>query len=520
MGEVIPFPATLVPTSQAPTSPGGVILPHPSTKIASVPGPGGTPAPGSWNCPRRVRVDHRRLADGTLVYDLVIKVAPGARPASRSLHEPEDVAYWLKELRKPDADYAAILERIGRTRRPKGDPDFHLGVSYDMTLAELFYGPYLDEFYVELGGYAKIAYARAWNSHVAHPERGVAQYTLRQLCEGPGRLRGFRRRLIDAGVSHHGVNAALDLVRTLLFCARTLGGAGVTTTPFELGQIKFQPRKRIGRVLAYGPRASELFARQMIKHSRRDWRERLTDAMVVRIGFGLGVRPGELRAIQTDHVGQTSVVIEQACKHPDPDEVRESDGKLELVHGDLDRVVLGPTKTGKSRPVKAPQLVLDDIEEFCDLMELRNGAFLFESLVTHAGWLSWRSSAYRSARNWMVEDHPEIKHVGVCRLYDLTRHSHASMRIRAGWGARNEAKLAGHLGHSIRTLQEVYLHELTDYEDVPDHELLDFDVELERARMEVHGTTSLSDLLIQYGPRSRRTRRKTRNETTEETTLS
>src|SRR4051812_23205977 len=101
MGHIIQLPTRdndRPPSS--PTSPGGVVLPHPNAKIAPLPRHrGDEPSPGVWQdlCPDGVSVVTRRLSDGTLRWDISVKVARGAGRQSRTFDDESEVAYYLRE---------------------------------------------------------------------------------------------------------------------------------------------------------------------------------------------------------------------------------------------------------------------------------------------------------------------------------------------------------------------------------------------------------------------------------------
>lgn len=165
---------------------------------------------------------------------------------------------------------------------------------------------------------------------------------------------------------------------------------------------------------------------------------RLRDALIVSIMAYAGLRPGELRALRFEDIGESTLKIERAA---DPE------GKPK------------PTKTGQRRTVKLLAPLAQDLRAFA-LAEGRPPASRLLLLADDgrawdkSDWNMWLQDRWR----------PACHQAGLSpapRPYDL-RHSFASLMMAQ---RHQESWVARQLGHSVAMLQKTYWHLIAEYEE-------------------------------------------------------
>ena len=168
---------------------------------------------------------------------------------------------------------------------------------------------------------------------------------------------------------------------------------------------------------------------------------RQRDALVVSLMAYAGLRPGEIRGLRFDDVGENMIRIERSVD---------------------DYGVLKGTKTGKPRSVKLLGALAQDIRGYYlaageptpqrSILQAEDG-----NLWTKSNWNMWLQDRWRPAcRTVGLDPMP--------RPYDL-RHSFASLLLAEG---RQPQWVARQLGHSAAVLHSTYAHLIDEFEEATD----------------------------------------------------
>ena len=168
---------------------------------------------------------------------------------------------------------------------------------------------------------------------------------------------------------------------------------------------------------------------------------RRRDALIVSFMAYAGLRPGEIRGLRFDDIGENTIRVERAANE----------------HG-----VLKSTKTEKPRSVKLLSALAQDVREYylvagrpvphTHILRTDDGG-----LWDKSHWNMWLQDRWRPAcRTIGLEPVP--------RPYDL-RHSFASLLLAEG---RQPQWVARQLGHSAAVLHSTYAHLIDELEEATD----------------------------------------------------
>jgi integrase len=278
------------------------------------------------------------------------------------------------------------------------------------------------------------------------------QASLVQAGVTPGNIKKIRACfssvLRHAAESEAMPNNPLYLVRPPKSAHRD-GVRPLTPTTVEMirGAILDPPARQVA---ASGPGQRARRAYEVTAPGTEPTRQR--DALVVSFMAYAGLRPGEIRGLRFDDIGENMIRIERSVD---------------------DNGVLKSTKTGKPRSVKLLGALAQDIREYYvaagepvsqrSILQAEDG-----TLWTKSNWNMWLQDRWRPAcRTVGLDPMP--------RPYDL-RHSFASLLLAEG---RQPQWVARQLGHSAAVLHSTYAHLIDEFEEATD---VNAEVEIARAR--------------------------------------
>lgn len=198
----------------------------------------------------------------------------------------------------------------------------------------------------------------------------------------------------------------------------------VDRNPVQPVRIAQPKRKRAIRPLA--PSSVEQIRRAMLADDDE------YSATLVSVMAYAGLRPAEATALMWEHIGERTILVEQAS-------------------GDDDAKA---TKTGAIRTVRLLDPVRDDLASWRATSSPRADSDL---IFPRAGGRAWSDDDYK---NWRRRKFvPAGATVGTKRPYDL-RHSFASLMIQAGYSA---VELAAELGHAPTLTLNTYAHVFSEF---------------------------------------------------------
>jgi integrase len=257
-------------------------------------------------------------------------------------------------------------------------------------------------------------YADLWDRYVL-PRLGG--YPLRNLT--PEVLARFRADLAAAGVGDPTIRKLMSIVQGVL--QRAVEWHRLTTNPARA--VRKPPQKRMRRIEPPSPMAVERM-RARLRASGR-----LQDATLVCILAYAGLRPGEALALEWQHIGERTILIEGA-------------------------VALGSVKETKTRQTRSVRLLAPlatDIAEWRLARGRPDGSTLVfpgregRHWADH-DWRNWRKRVYAP-----VADAVELDG---SRPYDL-RHAFCSLLIAEGLSV---VEIAQQAGHSPAMMLATYAH--------------------------------------------------------------
>jgi integrase len=272
---------------------------------------------------------------------------------------------------------------------------------------------------------------------------------LRQIT--PLVLSEFVCELQEVGVGVPTIRACLSLMQSMFARAVEWDRASVNVV-----KLIAKPRvKRARTIRLLGPVDVEALRRQMLL----DRNHGLRDATLVSVLAHAGLRPEEALALEFEHLGETTILVEQRW---------------------LDGEILAGQKT--TRPPRCPPL-LDVLR--ADLLEYRLARGGVDGLIfARADGAPWRDHDWRDWRSRVWQ--PACQAVGLATItyspvlrdgrrktkrtydgpvpYDL-RHSFASMLIHER--KHSIVQIAEWMGHSPSTLLTHYAHVITDLASNP-----------------------------------------------------
>jgi integrase len=287
-------------------------------------------------------------------------------------------------------------------------------------------------------------YRGAWNKHVL--PRPIAQLPMRKIT--PLVLCEYIAELEDDGVSANTIRAVLGMLQSMFRRAA------------EWGKVQGNVVKEITKPAVTRKRAVVPMTPETVEKIRRAMLQLnptrgVRDATLVSIGAYTGMRPEEVLALECQHPGEKTILVEQ-------------------------KVSLGVLYAGQktSRPPRSPRLfgmVRSDIRAYQLAFGIRSG------LLFSLDGEPWTQTAYNNWRKRVWQ--PACVLVGVGRIetykrkdgtygrrykgaipYDL-RHSFASLLIHEG--ELSIVEIANQLGHSTETLLRVYAHVIAELADQP-----------------------------------------------------
>jgi len=178
-----------------------------------------------------------------------------------------------------------------------------------------------------------------------------------------------------------------------------------------------------------------------------DPQTRQRDALIVSVLAYSGLRPGELRALRWEDVGESTLNVQRAAN---------PDGTIK------------PLKAGHRRSVRLLAPLAQDLREYRLAAGRPTIGLVLGEPWTKTDWQCWRVDRWAPAgREAGLDPLP--------RPYDL-RHSFASLLLAEG---RQPMAVAQQLGHSVAVLLSVYGHVLSEFED---RERIDAEAEIRAAR--------------------------------------
>jgi integrase len=257
-------------------------------------------------------------------------------------------------------------------------------------------------------------YADLWDRYVL-PRLGG--YPLRNLT--PEVLARFRADLAGAGVGDPTIRKLMSIVQGVL--QRAVEWHRLTTNPARA--VRKPPQKRMRRIEPPSPLAVERMRARLRANGR------LRDAILVCVLAYAGLRPGEALALEWQHIGDRTILIEGA-------------------------VALGNVKETKTRQTRSVRLLpplATDVAEWRLACGRPDGStFVFPGLEGRPwadhDWRNWRKRVYAPVA--------EAVQLDGSRPYDL-RHAFCSLLIAEGLSV---VEIAQQAGHSPAMMLATYAH--------------------------------------------------------------
>ena len=298
-------------------------------------------------------------------------------------------------------------------------------------------------------------YADVYRVHIAPTLEAVplAEITV-------SRLRQWQAERLRAGVNPGSVRKARTLLSSVLRHAAE--SEAIPANPVSL--VRPPAAEQRDSVVPLAPvtveriRAAMLDPRprEIAANARRDRytlpapgdpQTRQRDALIVSVLAYSGLRPGELRALRWEDVGEVTINVQRAAN---------PDGSIK------------PVKAGHRRSVRLLAPLAQDLREYRLAAGRPTSGLVLGEPWTKTDWQMWRVDRWA----------PACRAVGldpVPRPYDL-RHSCASLLLAEG---RPPMAVAQQLGHSVAVLLSVYGHLFDEFED---RERIDAEAEIRAAR--------------------------------------
>lgn len=313
-----------------------------------------------------------------------------------------------------------VLEQMGATgdfAKPSSDSDA-------MTLAE-FWPVWLADARSRLSPRTIAKHEAQWASRVAPTCGHLSLAEIR-----PRLVSQWRAELLDEGVGPGAVIKAMGLLQTMFTLATEWGEA-------ELNPVSVvrKPRQRARRaVKPLSPDDVERLRAELLVVGD------LQSAALVSVMAYAGLRPGEARGLEVQHIRDTTLLVEQAV----------SDGELKLQ------------KTGRLyRTVDLLEVLASDLAGYLASEQSRSPGGKGDSLLfARPDGEPWRIDDWR---NWRHRHfNPATKRAGLSRPrpYDL-RHSFASLMVREQ--RTSVVELAEQLGHAPTMTLNTYAHVFAEH---------------------------------------------------------
>jgi integrase len=202
------------------------------------------------------------------------------------------------------------------------------------------------------------------------------------------------------------------------------------------------------------------------QYGRADDLQALRSATITSVDAYGGMRPSEYMGLKAKHVVLDDMDAGVWIRDVFTVEHRPADNKTHE----------GERFIGGGRFVDLPAPVMDDLRAWFDAIEVRTGRrprgndWVFPDLngeVTRSTHRNWTSSRWSRATMRAAELLPESAELLLTITpYDL-RHSAVSSEVRAAGRDLDWARLAAKFGHTVKTMQDTYLHVVASQRNAP-----------------------------------------------------
>ncbi len=179
---------------------------------------------------------------------------------------------------------------------------------------------------------------------------------------------------------------------------------------------------------------------------------RSQDAMFVSLMFHTGARPGEVQALRWSDIKNKQIIIDKAVK---PDGVGETKTGHSRTIPILPFLAVDLGQLQKIQPKGTKHVMATKEDEPWSISDRRNWTQRhFHKALTLAQEI-WRDACENDD---LPEDRiDELDGMDQSRPYDLGRHAHSTLMLSSGMPLIQLSQIQG---HSVRTLSEVYSHEI------------------------------------------------------------
>lgn len=337
-------------------------------------------------------IERRQLGSGEVVWRVRWRDSRGQN-RSRVLGRKRDAEAFDAEIRR--------RTRMGELAALDGGRE---------TLDDFVAGTWSRAHAAHLRPRTRQTYASTYDRHIS-PRLGG----LRLNEIDPEVIATFQGDLIRGGVGPHAIRKAMSLL------------GGILQRAAESQRIAFNPQRVVRK--ARLPRSAEV--RPLAPVSVEALRAVLPprDATVISVLAYAGLRPGELRGLRWQHVGERTLLV-------------------------------AAEKTAARRSVRLLGPLRADLEDFhAAATAPADNDYLFPAI----GGRAWSANAFEKWRRRVFM--PALEKAGVerARPYDL-RHSFASLLLHEG---RSVIYVARQLGHGAELTMRVYGHVIEELDDRP-----------------------------------------------------
>ncbi len=260
-----------------------------------------------------------------------------------------------------------------------------------------------------------------------------------------------------SGVGTPTITRALSII-SLIFQAAMVRQrtTGVRVNPTQA--IKKPRAKRNRAVRVYPVEGMELTRRVLgdptlsTRIGKDKAQLRSQDAMFVSLMFHTGARPGEVQALRWSDIKNKQIIIDKAVK---PDGVGETKTGHSRTIPILPFLAVDLGQLQKIQPKGTKHVMATKEDEPWSISDRRNWTQRhFHKALTLAQEI-WRDACENDD---LPEDRiDELDGMDQSRPYDLGRHAHSTLMLSSGMPLIQLSQIQG---HSVRTLSEVYSHEI------------------------------------------------------------
>jgi len=354
------------------------------------------------------------------------------------------------------ADAQAFENELRRRRQLGALATQQLTERHGLTLGQWIEQRWAPEHASTLAQSTRERYSNVYEVHIAPTLDAVP---LSEITVG--RLRAWQAERTAAGVQPGTIHKA----RTLLSSVLRHAAESEAIPPNPMGLVRPPASEQRDAVVPLAPVTVERIRaalldpprRQVAANPRRggytlpapgDPQTRQRDALIVSVLAYSGLRPGELRALRWEDVGEVTINVQRAAN---------PDGTVK------------PLKAGGRRSVRLLAPLAQDLREYRLAAGRPSSGLVLGEPWTKTAWQCWRVDRWA----------PACREAGldpVPRPYDL-RHSFASLLLAEG---HPPMYVASQLGHSVTMLLSVYGHLFAEY--AGDRERIDAEAEIRAAR--------------------------------------